>query len=465
MVHCQVVTFLVIGVNFFAWSVFLAIRFSDTGMLTDIITNSIFVVISVWLSLSINRDSLREYLRANSGERQAEHFLLEMRKVSHDIRTPMASIRSTLEQMRENLESSIVKSGDASPHDERDKLHSDFARKIEGCVTLMNNVVENCLYSREAQHPVYIWFNLREKLSGLVEVLRDSSALKGSTIMKYEIESSVAERVYLPANFLIRILSNLLTNSAKFTFKGQIVLTVTVVQQAGLQVGLQFSVEDTGVGMTEEQCRQCLDLGFSGSKDEGGLGIGLFVVNEMLSGVGSSLSIRSTVGEGTVMSFVLDTEAEDSHSPLTEKRGLANEVTHRVAIHITAGTLAQKVRTRQLQSHHFDVHELQHVGDSLNGPVSLVVVSVHVIDHSEYVQKLRSLLHTKEVPIIFLTEATTALEAENVHFFNTTASINWSSFKFAGAAASTAVRRSSRSIYRTGKAVLYVEDSRLLRER
>ena len=92
-------------------------------------------------------------------------------------------------------------------------------------------MVENSLYERG--HVIGIAnVNKDEKrclqsfLESVVGVVRDSSALKGSTQVKCTIEddSMSFTYIYFPSHLLTRVLHNLLTNAARFTFEGEIEL-------------------------------------------------------------------------------------------------------------------------------------------------------------------------------------------------------------------------------------------------
>src|SRR5204862_3509288 len=71
----------------------------------------------------------------------------------------------------------------------------------------------------------------------------------------FEVADDVPQRLLGDSLRLAQVLNNLVGNAVKFTPKGEIVIGVeTVAQHGDQQVELRFSVRDTGIGLTPEQC-------------------------------------------------------------------------------------------------------------------------------------------------------------------------------------------------------------------
>lgn len=98
-----------------------------------------------------------------------------------------------------------------------------------------------------------------------------------------DIEPAIAQdlRVMGDPGRLRQILTNLLTNSIKFTSEGRVTLKVSVQTETAEAVIVQFSVEDTGIGI-EEDVRKKLFKPFSQADSStarryGGTGLGLTI--------------------------------------------------------------------------------------------------------------------------------------------------------------------------------------------
>lgn len=109
--------------------------------------------------------------------------------------------------------------------------------------------------------------------------------------------------VFADVNILNTIIRNILSNSIKFTQRhGSISFDASIKDTFAL-----ITVEDTGIGMTSQQIEKIftLDGHFTskGTENETGSGLGLVLVNELVTIIGGKLIIESEVGKGTKLSF------------------------------------------------------------------------------------------------------------------------------------------------------------------
>jgi two-component system sensor histidine kinase/response regulator len=118
-------------------------------------------------------------------------------------------------------------------------------------------------------------------------------------------------------NFLVgdplrlnQILVNLGNNAVKFTRQGEIVLTTSVKDQSEDKVTLQFSVRDSGIGMTAEQQAKLFQAfsqaDTSTTRKFGGTGLGLTISKRLVNLMGGEIWVESEPGKGTTFSFTAD---------------------------------------------------------------------------------------------------------------------------------------------------------------
>ena len=104
-----------------------------------------------------------------------------------------------------------------------------------------------------------------------------------------------------------QVLINLASNAVKFTKKGEIVIACRVQQTAQERVCLQFSVRDTGIGMTQEQVSRLFQpfsqADSSTSRKYGGTGLGLSICQSLVTLMDGTIDVVSQPGMGSTFSF------------------------------------------------------------------------------------------------------------------------------------------------------------------
>src|SRR5471030_69510 len=104
-----------------------------------------------------------------------------------------------------------------------------------------------------------------------------------------------------------QVLTNLIGNAVKFTERGEILIGIELLRQAGARVELLFSVRDSGIGMTPEQ-RSRLFQPFtqadgSTTRKYGGTGLGLTISKRLVELMGGDISVDSEAGVGSTFRF------------------------------------------------------------------------------------------------------------------------------------------------------------------
>ena len=104
-----------------------------------------------------------------------------------------------------------------------------------------------------------------------------------------------------------QILTNLLSNSVKFTHHGYVKLTISVEERSADDVLLRFSMRDTGIGMTPEQVgnlfQEFSQADGSTTRKYGGTGLGLTISKRFVELMGGRIWVESTPGEGSSFIF------------------------------------------------------------------------------------------------------------------------------------------------------------------
>jgi signal transduction histidine kinase len=118
--------------------------------------------------------------------------------------------------------------------------------------------------------------------------------------------------MYNDATKFRQIFVNLLSNACKFTENGYI--SVAAGPVTGREGWFEFSVRDTGIGMTEEQQAKVFEAfvqaDTSTSANYGGTGLGLAICRDYSEMMGGKISVTSSAGKGSTFTVILPADPE-----------------------------------------------------------------------------------------------------------------------------------------------------------
>src|SRR5262249_32854599 len=108
---------------------------------------------------------------------------------------------------------------------------------------------------------------------------------------------------------LRQVLSNLLANALKFTDRGRVGISVSLVSAKGQEPMLHFAVTDTGIGISPADQQRIFtpfaQVDSSSTRRHGGVGLGLAIASDLISAMRGRLSLVSEVGQGSTFSFAI----------------------------------------------------------------------------------------------------------------------------------------------------------------
>jgi two-component system sensor histidine kinase/response regulator len=234
--------------------------------------------------------------RANQAKSE---FLANM---SHELRTPLNAILgfSQLLQRNEHLPS-------------RQQNYVEIINNSgEHLLGLINNVLEMSKIEAGKFQLNPEEFNLLRLLHTLQDMLRVKAEKKGLQL-KLVIAPELPQYVLADQGKLRQILLNLLSNGIKFTQSGYVQLTAAVATQEIARehpeaIVLQFTVEDTGMGISAEEI-DALFAPFqqtqSGRQSGQGTGLGVALCQQYVQEMGGDLNVTSELGQGSCFSFTI----------------------------------------------------------------------------------------------------------------------------------------------------------------
>lgn len=231
---------------------------------------------------------------------QQNDILQNIANISHELRTPLNAIIN----LSKFLESTSLST-----------TQRNYVNMINSSSITLNGIINDLLdFSRLKSGKVELnneLFNLRKVIEISVAQI-EPKAVEKNLILSYSIDPNVPMDYLGDYHKIIRILNNLLSNSVKFTNKGNISIEVSLDKKASLsdinKRVLLFKVKDTGVGISDKNIKLLFQPFKQLNPEEAskGTGLGLVICKNLIELMGGHISIESSLNKGTLVKFTLE---------------------------------------------------------------------------------------------------------------------------------------------------------------
>ena len=184
-------------------------------------------------------ETLRKALKdAETANRAKTQFLSNM---SHEIRTPITAILGMNELIRrETTDASIL------------AYSNDIDKAGKSLLSIINDILDFSKIESGKMELVEANYSTREIITDLVNLVKFRLEDKG-LLLKLEIDNRLPSVLYGDELRLKQIVTNLLTNAAKYTEKGSVTLSVHAENFSDGEVDILVAVKDTGIGIRPEE--------------------------------------------------------------------------------------------------------------------------------------------------------------------------------------------------------------------
>jgi two-component system, sensor histidine kinase and response regulator len=260
-------------------------------------------VVGSWSDVNARKAAELDAERAKAELEKATEAALEaseaksvfLANMSHEIRTPMNAVIGL---------SHLALKTDLTPR------QRDYVLKIKSSgqhlLGIINDILDFSKIEAGKLSIETIDFDLDKVLENVGNLMGEKASAKGLELI-FEVEPAVSTHFRGDPLRLGQILINFCNNAVKFTEHGEVAVQVRVLEDNPDSQFVEFSVSDTGIGMSESQIERLFQAfeqaDASTTRKYGGTGLGLAISKQLTELMGGKVSVKSEPGKGSTFKF------------------------------------------------------------------------------------------------------------------------------------------------------------------
>jgi signal transduction histidine kinase len=256
------------------------------------------------------RRALANEAAANEANRLKSQFLANVRlrgtpfntntnisQMSHEIRTPISGVLGMAELL-----------GNILDQPEQQEYLDNIQRSANALLTVINDILDFSKVESGRLDLEEVQFSLSlvvQDVSKMLSFAASRKDLRFDSDIGGEVEDNLV--VIGDPGRVRQIITNLLTNSIKFTTQGYVRFSVQKERETDKMVEIKFTIQDSGIGIKEEVRRRLFRPFSQGDASTarrfGGTGLGLTICKNLVELMHGRISLESTLGHGTTATF------------------------------------------------------------------------------------------------------------------------------------------------------------------
>lgn len=235
-------------------------------------------------------------LARDSAQKTMQDKIDFLARMSHEIRTPLNGVIGLTHL-------ALMAKEESEPWDYLEKIYKSGRHLLQ----IINDILDFSKSEAGKMEISKIPFALSEVINNMHDLLHVEAVKKGLTL-EYIRDPWVPEHLLGDPLRIRQILLNLLSNALKFTNQGKVTLSVKVSNEDGEDC-LLFTIQDTGVGMPQEQLKLIFDPFYQADNLDNlrfsGTGLGLPICRHLTELMGGKISTQSVLGQGSTFKVTL----------------------------------------------------------------------------------------------------------------------------------------------------------------
>jgi two-component system sensor histidine kinase KdpD len=254
------------------------------------------------VALALERARFLQEVSRTEALRQSDELKSALlASVSHDLRTPLTSIRAAVD----NLLQADIEWDKSALHE----FHVIISEEVSRLTRLVQNLLEMARIEAGELQLSKEWVSMREVFNSVLDRV-DARRNHQVTIETGDGETLVK----IDSRLIVEALTNIVGNAAKYSPAGSDILLEANIKEGQLSI----SVKDRGPGIAPDEIDQVFEKFFRSRHQDrsAGTGMGLAIARGIIEAHGGKIWVESSVGEGAAFTFTLPVEVKEASEPI-----------------------------------------------------------------------------------------------------------------------------------------------------